>query len=1388
MSSLIKRPTLLEKTPQLRIETWVASVESYLVANSLMTEDKDKTRMEVVVSLLGTDASYWWHNVADKKVICSDKLLLAALVNLYKSKKTPYELLDQLSKLRTREMSVDQVADLFLKLTTGDTELTAREKIWQFSRHLPESYHEEVRKCESLYDATSKARELASEKGKVKEKPKEKTREEHPTRAGSGSGTKPNGSSSNTSSSSSDTRKKKQCASCGRFGHLSADCRQKKKEENYFASGALLLSSSIPSSPHFVLPARVHGSSIKVLVDCGATTNFVASGLVTRHPLWRQTIMNADIILADGSKGKSSAAVSVPLNILGQDQEVPCLVLSSMLNDVILGLPWLEATNPKIDWRNRSISVPDVPPVRPPVSPQHHDERTPVRIEMISAVQLSKSKPEDEIFLMLVQAQDNAQHVPGPRAQDVRIPQLLDEFKDVFPDDLPRGLPPARDVDHHIELIPGASVPQRLTYRLSPAEQDELKLQLADLLDKGFIRPSKSPYASPILFVRKKDGSLRMCVDYRGLNKVTIRDKYPLPRIDELLDRLANARVFSKLDLRSGYNQIRVADADVQKTAFSSRYGLYEFLVLPFGMSNAPATFMRMMNGIFADGLDQFVQTFLDDILVYSDDIDSHLDHLRSVLQTLRDKKLYAKMSKCIFQADEIEFLGHTISARGIATDAGKVKAISDWPKPQDISAVRSFLGLAGYYQRFIKGFAEIAAPLTNLTRKDTDFVWKQEQQSAFENLKHAMSMAPVLLIPDSDKPFVLETDASGFAIGAVLSQEDSHGHLRPVTFLSRKMTDAEKNYGVHEQETLAIYYALRKLRHYIHGRHTTVFTDHHSIKYLTTQPNLTGRQYRWLELIQQFDLEILYRPGSQNTVADALSRSPEHLAAITTLQLEDNLVRDIKKAYENDKEFSGIFAALRSPNKQPPAAVVSVIPRFSLRDDGLLYYVHGTSPRLCVPTAGKLRAAVLHDCHEAVTAGHLGFAKTYELAQRRFYWPSMDATIRAYITSCGTCQRDKSRNAPAENYMQPTDVPLEPWSSISMDFITRLPATSSGADAIMVVVDRLSKMAHFVPAKGTDSAVDTARRFFDSIFRIHGLPQSIISDRDSKFTGKFWRSLMEMMGVKLAMSTAFHPQTDGQTERTNRTLETFLRHYVNHQHDDWDTLLTAAEFAYNNSVHASTRLTPFELAHGRKVTVPPVFGTAAAEPTSDNPAASSFITRIRGLLNIARDNMNRAQQQQAEQANKSRAPVSFKVDDQVLVSTAHYSDDVLATASPKFSSLYFGPFKISEKIGANAYRLVLPKSMRIHPVINVSALKKFTPPAPEFAAREPERPDPRIVDGIEEFEVAKILDHRGKGKTLRYLVEWKGYAKTDATWEPPENLGNNAALREYTRLKGGRI
>ncbi|KAL0549531.1 hypothetical protein IC582_014016 [Cucumis melo] len=609
------------------------------------------------------------------------------------------------------------------------------------------------------------------------------------------------------------------------------------------------------------------------------------------------------------------------------------------------------------------------------------------------------------------------------------------EFLEVFPDDL-SGLPPDREIEFTIELLPGITPISQAQYRIAPNELKKLKMQLQELVDKGYIRPSVSPWGVPVLFVKKKDGTFRLCIDYRQLNKVTIRNKYPLPRIDDLFDQLRGAALFSKIDLRSGYHQLKVRESDIAKTAFRMRYGHYEFRVMPFGLTNAPAVFMDLMNMIFHQYLDQFVIVFIDDILVYSIDRQSPEEHLRIVLQTLRDKQLYARFSKCEFWLEQVVFLGHVVSAKGVSVDPQKVEAVVNWERPTSATEVRSFLGLAGYYRRFIKDFSRLALPLTALTRKNAKFEWSHKCEQSFQKLKKRLVTTPILALPVTGKDYVIYCDASRLGLGCVLMQD---GNV--IAYASRQLKEHECNYRTYDLELAAVVLALKIWRHYLFGEKYHIFTDQKSLKYIFDQKELNLRQRRLLELIKDYDCTIEYHPDKANVVADALSKK-SRLPKSALCGIRVALLNELRgsKAVVTTEDSRSLLAQFQLEKSKKGLEV-----EFELRTDGAIV----KQGRLCVPNISELKNAILEEAHSSAYAMHPGSTKMYRTLKKTYWWPRMKQEIAEYVDRCLICKQVKPVRQKPGGFLNPLPVLECKWEHITMNFLFGLPRTSTGHNGI---------------------------------------------------------------------------------------------------------------------------------------------------------------------------------------------------------------------------------------------------------------------------------------------------------------------------------------------------
>ena len=1016
--------------------------------------------------------------------------------------------------------------------------------------------------------------------------------------------------------------------------------------------------------------------------------------------------------------------------------------------------------------------------------------------------------------------------------------QIRVRFGELF--EKPTGVPPPAKDDFRIITDPLANPPYRQPYRQSLAERDEMERQIRNLLDHGWITESHSRFAAPIIFVKKSDGSLRMCVDYRALNKITAKDRYPLPYIDDMLDRLHGSRWFTKLDLASGYHQLRIHEDDQHKTAFVTPDGLYEWKVIPFGLANAPAVFMRKMNKILKPHC-KYAVVYIDDILIFSSTQQSHRDHVEAVLQAIQEAKLRLNGAKCQFAAEETTFVGYHVTPEGIDTDAKKVDAICTWPTPTSVGQLRSFLGLAGYYRRFVEKFAQRSTRLHDLVnecvgKKQSDFLWTDEHQEQFEDLKRALSTSPVLATLAPNEDFILRTDASQTAIGGVLAQKQEwKGKIveRPLGFFSRKLRSVESRYPAYDRELLAIHDSLAHWQCYVQGSNkTTIYTDHASLQHILNQRKLSSRQWRHLESLQQHEYEIKYFPGVANVVADALSRqehpnpNPTPLpgqntynstvspgvvhSSLTDIELRiesgQAWLNDVRTELRSDDYFSGIVAVLagEGPNdlKALPAREAKNWRKSQVRaqkfvlEDGLLYRQgHGSERRLCIPSL--LTPDILTDAHDAQAGGgHNGVEKTVDTVSSRFYWPRMFESVRTWIRGCATCLRVKPNNHVPAGLLSPLEVPVARGDRVNIDFVTKLPSSQSGMDTIVTIIDGLSKRVRWFAAKEADLTAERfAEMFLDNYVRHRGMPGSIVSDRDVRFTSAFWTQLTKLLGTRTKFSTAFHPQTDGLAEKANGTVQTFLRAYASDNLQKWDRHLALAEFTYNSSKHKVTGLSPFEVDIGYVPRLPLDFlADSSSRKITRHPNAAAtaheFAQALKTRVRAIRDRLEAAQDAMVEIANRKRQPHSFKTGDRVFLDTSNlpigYAN--VSSSSRKLQHRFAGPFQLGEQFGENAFRLAdLPSHWRVHDVFNVDRFRLDT--SDPGRMQQPPPPLRSTAKKGNEWELQEILQHRGKTMhDLEYEVKWVGYDKT--SWEPVDMLKGSAndLVRDYHKAHGLRI
>jgi len=1018
------------------------------------------------------------------------------------------------------------------------------------------------------------------------------------------------------------------------------------------------------------------------------------------------------------------------------------------------------------------------------------------------------------------------------------VPPQYHDHLNAFDQDEANRLAPHRDCDHAIELKPGAIPPHGPLYNMSQDELKVLRKFLKENLDKGFIRASTSQAASPVLFAKKPGGGLRFCVDYRALNAITIKNRYPLPLVQETLSRLSKAKFFTKLDVIHAFNRIRIREGDEWLTAFNTRYGLFESLVMPFGLSNAPATFQARINEVLRPFLDIFCTAYIDDILVYSDTLEEHRNHVKAVLRAVQEAGLQLDIKKCAFEVQEVTYLGLIVTTTGVRMDPAKVECITSWEAPVNVKDVQAFLGFSNFYRRFIKGFSRIVTPLVYLTKKESKWNWTPACQRAFDTLKAAFTSAPILSHFDPEREIWLETDASDYVSSAILSQKDDKGELHPVAFMSRKYDPAECNYEIYDKELLAIVRAFESWRSDLTGsaHPIHVLTDHRNLEYFMTTKQLTRRQVRWSEFLSEFDFVIKFRPGKEGRKPDSLTRrsqdlphdgsdprhtyqhqaffsdenldpeikldldqldfsselSPEELQAEMELYLNElppedepqnlKIMRLLEEGYKSDNWYKAICKEMNKPEGIPHSKEIA-LSECVLRDDRLFF-----RGRLYVPDT-ELRTFLLQSAHDSCESGHPGKNALYEVVSRDYWWPNVSASCARFVRNCDSCSRNTTSRLRCQGTLKPLPLPDQRWRHLSVDFVGPLPL-SNNYDCVMVVADRLSKGRHLVACHTKMKAKDLAQLFLDNVWRLHGLPDTIVSDRGALFVSELWRAVCFKLGIKLTLSTAFHPETDGQTEIFNAQFEHFIRQYTDYTQNDWVTWLSMAEFSANNVMNASTQMSPFFANNGYHPRVsfgPPRPLEPSATPTikAGNKAGTDFVNKMEQILALLKTNLISAQASQEFAANKTRSPApAYRVGDEVFLDSRNIKTD---RPIKKFDHKFFGRYKIKEVLGSHTYRLDLPFE---HDKLNDSFHTNLLRPAPTDPLPGQRNPPPPPVaidaNGEKLWAIEAILDSKRtkvKGKEFQYLILWRGYDPSDKSWEPLSHVMNaRASILEFEK------
>ncbi|KAL0149750.1 hypothetical protein M9458_054940, partial [Cirrhinus mrigala] len=1083
------------------------------------------------------------------------------------------------------------------------------------------------------------------------------------------------------------------CLYCGQNGHLIRNCPIRPPRPVVST-----ITSDIETSQLTLIPVTLRTVdctlSVSALVDSGSSGNFISQECLNQLHLSRQRHCHEYSVrtiqgkpLGRGRIRHSSPHITLQVGLF-HTERIRFLVLEDSTVSIILGRPWLQQHRPILCWDpcdviSWSESCQDNCLSNLPQS-------LPVPVTLSSTL------------------------VESPEVEDPpEIPAEYVAFQDVFSKQAATHLPPHRPWDCAIDLLPIAKLPKGKVYPLSIPERQAMEAYIEEALKQEFIRPSTSPAASSFFFVGKKDGGLRPCIDYRQLNSQIVQQPYPLPLVPAALEELRGARIFTKLDLRSAYNLIRIRKGDEWKTAFVTPTGHYEYQVMPYGLSISPSVFQTFMNEVFWEFLHQFVVVYIDDILIYSRNQAEHRQHVLQVLQKLRQHSLFLKLEKCEFHQPTVQFLGYNISAEGVQMDQGKVDAILK---------IHKLLPLIHHGLQYHHSPIDLPPAGT----------------------------APVLQHPDPERPFTVEVDASTIGVGAVLSQAVGEPPvLHPCAFFSRKLTPAEQNYDIGNRELLAIKLALEEWRHWLEGAAYpfTIITDHKNLQYIREARRLNPRQARWALFLTRFNFSITYRPGSKNIPADALSHqfSPDDSVDPEPILPSELIVSPI--VWELDQAIQQ--ATLQEP--APPNC-----------PEGKIYI-----PR-------SQRQVLLGTAHGTPGSRHPGSSRTLSLLQSRYWWPSMHQDTIRYVQSCSVCAKSNSPRQLPTGKLVPLPIPERPWSHLGIDFITDLPE-SEGHTCVLVIVDRFSKACKLVPLRGLPTAMETAEQLFHQVFRHYGLPEEIVSDRGPQFTSHVWRAFFKILGITVNLSSGYHPQTNGQTERKIQELGRYLRAYCQDDQHSWSRFLPWVEYAQNSLRQDTTGLTPFQCVLGYQ---PPLFPWT--EEPSNVPAVDHWFRESERVWDSAHHHLQRAVRRHKSFADSRRrtAPL-YQPGNLVWLSTR---DLRLRLPCRKLSPRYIGPFRILRQINNVTYQLQLPPRYRIHPTFHVSLLKPFSPSVTDVPGAEAGPPPPEILDQPSVYTVREVLDSWRRGGRLEYLIDWEWYGPEERSWVLRDDVLDPLLLLEFHR------
>ena len=1014
----------------------------------------------------------------------------------------------------------------------------------------------------------------------------------------------------------------------------------------------------------------------------------------------------------------------------------------------------------------------------------------------------------------------------------VKFRDLFNRYRDVFAfsDD---ELGKTSLVQHVIETGDAAPIKQR-PYRTNPENKQEIDRQVAEMLDRGIIQESVSPWSSPVVLVKKKNGAMRFCIDFRAVNKITRKDSFPMPLVSETLDALSGTKYFSTLDLKSGYWQIEMHPESREKTAFATSSGLYEFLVMPFGLTNSGASFQRLMGHILRGLEYRYALIYIDDIIIFSKSVEEHLAHLEEVFRRLRDANVKLNPKKCSFAKQKVEYLGHLVTPQGIKPNPAKIKVVQEFPTPTNLKELRNFLGLATYYRRFVKGFSNIASPLNALTRKGVKFVWTEACSDAFDKLKRALVSAPILAYPNFKEPFLLFVDASSTGIGFTLAQEQN-GNEVVIAYNGRGLNHAEQNYSTTEREALALIEGIKKFQPYLHNHKFTVVTDHSSLQWLMNIKDATGRLARWSLLLQQYDFNIIHRPGKHHGNADGLSRRPYENCELSALQREDPQIARIRELQRRDPELSEMIDFLESDNlpfsDKKAQNILLTSDRFYLDKDGLLYHLdrnqklsaRDSFSQLVVPQSMKFE--ILSNVHDHVSGAHSGTHKTFHKLKQRYWWKGMFLDTDHWCKSCTECSMRKT----PRNFKKAPLLPLpvaNAFEQVAVDVLGPFPVSRKGNRYVVVFSDMLTRFVEAFAVPSVEASV-IARLLVDEIIARYGALKTLLSDRGTNFLSKLVAEVCKIFQIHKVNTSSYHPSTNGLVERFNSSLCQSISMYVAKDQKDWCEFIPLILFAHRTSVSDAIGDSPFYVLFGREPRLP--IETKYLPEVSDDVTTSvseyrkRIVEKVELAQKLAKENLHRSKQKMKEYYDRNSKQPVFEVGQRVWV----YTPKTKKGLSKKLLHRWFGPYRIVEQSSPVHYRLRTATNKNVTFAVHANRMKPYydpdlrpiDPPSvddpsepyleesdipedcfeveqsisagaqtspPDHAASQPQascEPQQQItVDNLTVFNAEKILKCRKQKGKNQYLVKWVGYPKNQATWEPEENILDKRLIEAFVK------